>query len=141
MEIMDVGRAWDLPPHSMRVSTLFFKDFGEEKITRGRHIEKLCLISGKIGKDNISDFTTNLIKGFLLKYTEEFARSYIHPKLTRKVSVPRARFNYTTESWQTEKFVLPWYGNDYVLLTPEDILTRDETWMSQGDLFHGYQGA
>ncbi len=117
----------------------FFKDFGEEKITRGRHIEKLCLISGKIGKDNISDFTTNLIKGFLLKYTEEFARSYIHPKLTRKVSVPRARFNYTTESWQTEKFVLPWYGNDYVLLTPEDILTRDETWISQGDLFHRYE--
>ena len=32
-----------------------FKDFGNERITKGRHIEKLCLISSGIGRDNISD--------------------------------------------------------------------------------------
>lgn len=39
-----------------------FKDFGEEKVTKSTHIEKLCLIKPKVGRDNISDFVTNLIK-------------------------------------------------------------------------------
>src|SRR5215217_419514 len=33
-----------------------FTDFGEEKIARGSHLEKVCLISDGIGRDNISDF-------------------------------------------------------------------------------------
>lgn len=36
-----------------------FKNFGEEKITKGHHMEKLCLISPRVGRDKISDFTTN----------------------------------------------------------------------------------
>lgn len=40
-----------------------FADFGEETVTRGTHLEKLCLIRPGVGKDNISDFTTNLIAG------------------------------------------------------------------------------
>src|ERR1019366_4820411 len=39
-----------------------FRDFGQEKVTRGSHLEKVCLIKDGIGRDNISDFTTNLIK-------------------------------------------------------------------------------
>lgn len=45
-----------------------FMNFGEEEVTRSSHLEKLCLIKSGVGKDNISDFTTNLIKGFLLEY-------------------------------------------------------------------------
>ena len=44
-----------------------FGDFGDETITQCSHLEKLCLIHPGVGKDNISDFTTNLIKGFLLR--------------------------------------------------------------------------
>jgi hypothetical protein len=47
------------------------------------------------------------------------------------------RFNYGTESWETRRFVLPWF-HDYVLLTPEDILTKDDTWISQNDLYRRY---
>ena len=47
-----------------------FKSFGEEQITEGSHLEKLTLISGGVGKDNISDFTTTLIKEYLLEYTQ-----------------------------------------------------------------------
>ena len=36
-----------------------FKNFGKEKITKGHHMEKLCLISPRVGRDKISDFTTN----------------------------------------------------------------------------------
>lgn len=41
-----------------------FHDFGREQITKGSHLEKLCLIREGVGRDNVSDFTTNLIKGF-----------------------------------------------------------------------------
>ena len=43
-----------------------FTNFGTEEITNGSHLEKLCLIKDGVGRDNISDFTTNLIKKFLL---------------------------------------------------------------------------
>lgn len=46
-----------------------FRSFGEEKISHGSHLEKLCLVRGGVGRDTISDFTTNLIKSFLGDYT------------------------------------------------------------------------
>ena len=36
-----------------------FGSFGKENVTRGSHLEKLCLIRDGIGRDNISDFTNN----------------------------------------------------------------------------------
>lgn len=41
-----------------------FSSFGEETLTKGSHLEKLCLISDGVGRDNISDFTNNLILAF-----------------------------------------------------------------------------
>ena len=115
-----------------------FKNFGRELITRGEHIEKLCLIKSGVGRDNVSDLTTNLIKKFLLEYTENLAKEYLDPTLTKTVSVAKVEFSYETETWATVKYRLPWFNNDYVLLTPEDILTKDDTWISQRDLFRRY---
>jgi hypothetical protein len=115
-----------------------FKDFGSERVTRGSHLEKLCLFTDGVGKDHISDFTTNLIKDFLLEYTERFAKQHIHPSLRRKVRVPRVRFNYTTESWETGVYDLPYFEDDFVLLTPKDILTKDETWINRSDLINNF---
>ena len=56
-----------------------FPDFGEEKITKGSHLEKVCLIQKGVGRDAISDFTTNLIKAFLCEYTQEFAARHLDP--------------------------------------------------------------
>ncbi len=39
-------------------------NFGDEEITESSHLEKLCLIKEGVGKDSISDFTTNLIKRY-----------------------------------------------------------------------------
>ena len=69
-----------------------FRDFGEEQITKGSHLEKLCLIKDGVGKDNISDFTTNLIKGFLCNYTQTFAKEFIHPSRVRCVPVTHTKF-------------------------------------------------
>src|ERR1051326_4339454 len=61
-----------------------FTDFGKERVTHGSHLEKLCLISDGVGRDNISDFTTNLIHGFLLEYTQYFARTFVNKKHRRE---------------------------------------------------------
>jgi hypothetical protein len=111
-----------------------FRDFGKETVTRGTHLEKLCLIRPGVGKDNISDFTTNLIKAFLCEYTQTFARQHIDPKHCQEFAVSRARFNYDTRTWITERYYLPRLFNDFVLLTPSDLLTRDETWINHGDM-------
>ncbi|MCO5066116.1 MAG: hypothetical protein M9924_17115 [Rhizobiaceae bacterium] len=116
-----------------------FSDFGVESITEGSHLEKVCLIADGVGRDNISDFVTNLIQDFLCRYTEEFARSYLPENYARLVSVDRAIFNYETENWQRRNYRLPWYNGDYILLTPKDMLTRDDTWINRADMISGFE--
>ena len=115
-----------------------FSDFGGEKVTRGSHLEKLCLIKDGVGRDNISDFTTNLIKEYLLEYTQLFAAKHITPHLTKRVAIERVRFNYRTETWEPGMYTLPVYSGDYVLLTPKDMLTKDDIWINKTDLVNDY---
>lgn len=118
-----------------------FKNFGNERITRGSHLEKLCLIHAGVGRDMISDFTTNLIKDYLLSYTEGFAKAHISSYLVRVVSVGRAYFSYDFERWMPKTYTLPVCqdGDDFVILTPKDILTKDDTWISHSDMMHRFK--
>ena len=70
-----------------------FSDFGTEKITESSHLEKVCLISDGVGRDNVSDFVTNLIQDFLCRYTETFAATHLTPADVRAVPINRAVFN------------------------------------------------
>lgn len=110
----------------------------QKQITKDNHLEKLCLIKEGVGRDNISDFTTNLIKGFLLEYTQTFAQQHLKPEQRSVFRVSRSCFNYATESWEERSFELPKFGRDYVLLTPKELLTRDDTWISKGDLIRNF---
>lgn len=110
------------------------KGFGSESITKGAHLEKLALIKEGVGRDNISDFTTNLIKGYLLEYTQAFAQTHLSSDQRGTFSVARAVFNYETETWESRQYDLPALRDDYVLLTPADMLTKDDTWISRSDL-------
>lgn len=110
----------------------------QEQITKDSHLEKLCLIKVGVGRDNISDFTTNLIKGFLLEYTQAFAQQHLSQERRSLFRVNRASFNYTTESWEERSFNLPKCREDYVLLTPKDLLTRDDTWINKEDLINNF---
>ena len=109
-------------------------DFGKETITEDSHLEKLCLIKPGVGKDSISDFTTNLIKGYLCDYTETFAREHLADDRCDEFNVDRANFNYETETWAAKTHWLPRLEDDYVLLTPMDILRREDTWINHGDM-------
>jgi hypothetical protein len=115
-----------------------FKDFGEEDIPESPHFEKLTLFDEGVGRDNVSDFTTNLIKKFLLEYTQDFARQHIDPALTKNFAVGRAYFNYNTETWVSKTYRLPTFFDDFVLLTPQDLLTKDDLWINQRDLVGDY---
>ena len=119
--------------------TKLFGDFGAEKVTRGSHLEKLCLISDRVGRDKISDFTTNLIHGYLLEYTQTLTRRCVPIRQRRRFAVDRVRFNYRTESWERRVFTLPNYRGDYVLLTPVDLLTKDDTWINRTDLVEEFE--
>jgi hypothetical protein len=86
----------------------------------------------------ISDFTNNLILGFLGRYTETFAKRHITSALLKTFSVPKVEFNYETETWTPATFVLPAHQGTYVLLTPRDLLTKDNTWINKTDLLEDF---
>ena len=115
-----------------------FKDFGNETISHGSHLEKLGLLSNSVGRDHLSDFTTNLIKGYLLDYTQTFALTHVSPEQRARCRVERVNFDYETQRWQSGNFELPIANGDYVILTPKEILTRDEAWINQSDLLNRF---
>jgi hypothetical protein len=53
-------------------------------------------------------------------------------------NVSKVAFNYETETWAAREYYLPALRNDFVLLTPIDMLTRDETWISHSDMHHQF---
>lgn len=113
-----------------------FEDFGEEAITQSGHLEKLCLFDSGVGKDNISDSTVNLIKEFLLEYTETFAIDNIDKSKLIKKRVSKVRFNYKTESWEPGTYILPHIDGEHIILTPKDILTMDNTFLNSSDMYN-----
>ncbi|MGE0876289.1 MAG: hypothetical protein AB7O31_16630 [Burkholderiales bacterium] len=111
-----------------------FQSFGDETLTRSSHLEKLCLVRDGVGRDTISDFTTNLIQPYLGTYTQAFALHHLKPSQRRRVALLKARFNYATRSWSPMTFELPYVNGDFVLLTPRDILTKDNAWINRPEL-------
>lgn len=107
-------------------------DCSDSMIETGVHLEKLCLLDKGIGNDKVSDFTANLIKLFLAEYTSQFAVEHIDPQLLREVPVEKAVFDYETKRWKPKKILLPYHAEtrDYVLLTPRDILTKNDLWIN-----------
>ena len=125
---MKFGKAMSANMH------IVFDDLGKEKITQTSHLEKAALFEIGVGKDNISDFTTNLIKEYLLKYTEDFTKTNLTKKQSQKVMVEKVYFDYELERWMPKEFELPFIFNDFVLLSPRDLLTKDDSWINSNDL-------
>ena len=106
-------------------------------ITNDVHIEKMYLVKRGVGKDKISDWTTNLLLGFFADYTERFAKKYIEPSKCKTFEVRKYSFNYEIEQFVAKDVYLPFIKNkdgkdEYVLLTPKSILRRDEQEISFG---------
>ena len=114
-------------------------DFGKETVTLSSHLEKLCVIAEGVGRDFVSDFSANLIKGYLLKFTENFALKYIEASKCEIRGVNRAYFDFDKRVWKDKEYYLPVFEDDFVLLTPRDILTRDDTWISHCGLLRNFK--
>lgn len=119
---------------------IVFDDLGKEIVNQTSHLEKAGLFEIGVGKDNISDFTTNLIKEFLLEYTEKFSLENIDSKFLRKVYVDKVFFDYKFERWMPKEYTLPFIYGDYVILTPRDLLTKDDNWINSKDLRGNFTG-
>lgn len=113
-------------------------------ISQDQHIEKIMLLYEGSGKDKISDLTVNLIKSYLLDYTETFSLQYINQEFLRKIPVDKAYFNYDTESFVSKEYTLPCFRDsrgkyDFVLLTPYDILREDEPSINRKNYFQNHE--
>lgn len=102
------------------------------------HLEKLTLVADRVGKDNISDFTTNLIHAHLASITAEFSKKNIDDSKLGNFIIKKAEFDYEREVWKPHTFRLPKFNGDYVLLTPKDLLTKENTWINKDDLIEHF---
>ncbi len=121
----------------------FYSNFGDETVTSSSHIEKLTLVGSGIGRDFISDFATNLTLEYLLTYTQEFARSHLAAN-QRKVFSVRCVFDTNLLVWKPKQFELPFFHKgdrkeDFILLTPIDILTKDDAFICHSDLTSNFR--
>ena len=48
-------------------------------------------------------------------------------------------FDYDTRCWRRRQYDLPVSCDDYVLLTPKEILTKDEAWINRGEFLDQFQ--
>lgn len=119
----------------------FYNSFGNEEISAETHIEKLTIMNERIGKDFISDFTTNLILDYLLQYTQTFALKYLKPNQIREFSV-HSIFNKKFKRWMPKKYQLPYLyleeKGDFIILTPLDILTKDEAAINNSEFYSNF---
>jgi hypothetical protein len=113
---------------------IIFSDLKKERVTVSSHLEKAGLFQIGVGRDNISDFTCNLIKSYLLNYTEKFAERYLKDNQVKTIMIDKVYFDYHFERWMPKTYKLPYFNCDYILLTPKDILTKDENWINSKDL-------
>lgn len=109
-----------------------------QPVSQTSHLEKVSLIAEGVGRDSISDFTTNLIKEYLLDYTQTFALGNLPAEKCQEFPIRRVRFNYVTETWADGRYTLPSKDGTFVLLTPDDMLTGAETWINRPDMIRGF---
>lgn len=102
------------------------------------HLEKLTLVADRVGKDSISDFTTNLIHAYLAHLTQEFAKKYIDKSKLGTFTIKKVEFDYDREVWKPKTFNLPKFDGNYVLLTPKDLLTKEDTWINKNDFIENF---
>jgi hypothetical protein len=95
------------------------KSFSESEAAKTGFLKDLSdcvlLIPG-IGRDNISDITTNIIKGKLIDYTQEQCDLYNIPLININAGLI---FDFKDLKWKSKYAELPVVNNKRVILTPK----------------------
>lgn len=107
-------------------------------LSRGvRHIEELQLICAGVGPDRISDAAANILKLFLIVYTQEQCRSWSIP--VRKDVPVNHYFDFTELDWRDSYFELPINPTtgEPLLFVPRRVL-RVLPWINYDDYLGDY---
>ena len=135
------GLGKDFAKKIVRSFNGFYNSFGQEEITAEAHIEKLTILNPGIGSDFISDFTTNLILDYLLEYTQTFALQHLSKDQIQEFSV-NSIFSAEYNRWMPKKYTLPYFyledRGDFIILTPLDILTKDEAAINNSEFYSNF---
>ncbi len=99
-----------------------------------RHIEELQLVSLGIGPDRVSDITANLIKTYLIGYTQRQCMLWSIP-ITSNVPLAHV-FDWKNHMWEDLYVDLPLsrYDQSPILLVPRRIV-RTLPWINYADFF------
>jgi hypothetical protein len=80
-----------------------------------------------------------LIKEYLLDFTAEFARRHVPAEQRKVFKVPNVYFDYEVRVWCPKEYELPHVDDRHIILTPRDMLTKDENWINRHDLFDRFE--
>jgi hypothetical protein len=100
-----------------------------------KDLEDSCLLIEGIGPDLISDAISNILKGPLIKYTQDMCRYYGIPMKPHIASGPI--WNPSSKAWEEKHLELPLVGNELFLLIPKWIVRFDFS-ISADDYFRHY---
>lgn len=84
-----------------------------------------------IGKDNISDITTNIIKSELIKFTQSQCNIYGIPMKLFKILI----WDFKKKIWDEKELNLPYINNKKIILVPKTIVT-DKLLLSYYDFYN-----
>jgi hypothetical protein len=101
-----------------------------------RHIEEMQLLSAGIGPDRISDIVANILKRFLISYTQRQCKIW---EIVMSPGVPIAHiYNHPAGGWEDSHEELPVSGVDGspILLVPRRIV-RTLPWINYDDFVRG----
>lgn len=110
-------------------------------LSRGlRHIEELQLICPGVGPDRISDISANILKLFLIEYTQKQCRSWNIP-VSRDIPINHY-YDYNMSDWHDGYFNLPInpLTGSALLFVPRRIL-RILPWINYDDYLGEYSRA
>lgn len=85
-------------------------------------LSEAALFIPGVGRDTISDLTTNIIRGKLAEYTAE--QCELHGIPVREVRSIGPAWNPVRRNWEAISFRLPIYGGRPILLVPKSIVRR-----------------
>lgn len=98
-----------------------FTNYKEQYLAGGFNLNMIQYTEDNIGPDKTSDMITKIILQLLVEFTiEECEKLNIKLTDTYKIIV----FDIKTQEWVEKEFKLPTYNGDYIILTPNDILSE-----------------
>ena len=100
-----------------------------------QHLEDTCLMIDGIGPDMVSDAICNIIRGPLVRYTQEMCEYYGIP-LTNNVA-SGAVWNATKEKWEMAFVSLPVTMHGRLVLVPK-LIVRFGMWYSVDEYYRHY---